>query len=74
VSGFCRGFDVVGYGKNKKEHLRAVAIAGAVAAAALSEPGIDWKQYSEMFLEFEKAVKLQLGIASADPPAPAGFQ
>jgi hypothetical protein len=53
VSGFCRGFGVVGYGK-KKEHLRAVAIAGAVAAAALSEPGIDWKQYSEMFLEYEK--------------------
>jgi hypothetical protein len=69
-----RGFGVVGYGTNKKKHLRAVALAGAVAAAALSEPGLDWKQHSEMFLEFVKAVKIELGIASADPPAPAGFQ
>jgi hypothetical protein len=69
-----RGFGVVGYGTNKKKHLRAVALAGAVAAAALSEPGLDWKQHSAIFLEFVKAVKLELGIASADPPAPAGFQ
>jgi hypothetical protein len=53
-----RGFGIVGYGENKKQHLRAVALAGAVAAAALSEPGLDWKQHSEMFLEFVKAVQL----------------
>jgi hypothetical protein len=69
-----RGFGVVGYGTNKKEHLRAVALAGAVAAAALSEPGLDWKQHGDMFPVLVKAVQLELGIESADPPAPAGFQ
>jgi hypothetical protein len=69
-----RGFGVVGYGANKNEHLRAVALAGAVAAAALSEPGLDWTLHGEMFPVFVKAVKLELGIESSDPPASAGFQ
>ncbi len=57
-----RGFGVVGYGTNKKEHLRAVALAGAVAAAALSEPGLDWKQHGDMFPVLVKAVQLELSL------------